>query len=237
MRAPAAGIDQEWWKHHCVMKTSFFLIVLLLLAAAVAQENDEPRPKGVIYGIAIDQNGRPAMGIGLSTYPLGNVIFAGILPHVRTNNAGQFRFANLDWGRYTVHAEDESAGYSRVTTSPPDGHPSEVEITPEHREAEFNVYLPPQAGFLEIQLTNRRTGIAISGMKVAVMPMENPWSPLFTMSCYSDHVILIPPDKNILLHVSSDGFREWDESVGRGKPLQLPSGTRLTLAVQLEPSD
>jgi hypothetical protein len=67
------------------------------------------------------------------------------------------------------------------------------------------------------------------------MSMENPESPLFTMSCYSNHVILVPPDKNLLLHVTSDGFREWDESVGRGKPLHLSSGTRLTLAVQLEP--
>jgi hypothetical protein len=71
-------------------------------------------------------------------------------------------------------------------------------------------------------------------MRVAVMPMENPDSPLFTMSCYSNHVILLPPDKNLLLHVTSDGFREWDESVGKGKAIQLPSGTRLILDVQLD---
>ena len=74
-------------------------------------------------------------------------------------------------------------------------------------------------------------------MRVALMPMENPESPLFTMSCYSSHVILVPPDKNLLLHVTSDGFHEWYESVGRGKPLHMASGTRLTLEVQLEPSD
>jgi len=44
---------------------------------------------------------------------------------------------------------------------------------------------------------------------VALMPMENPESPLFTMSCYSSHVILVPPDKNLLLHVTSDGYHEW----------------------------
>ena len=60
---------------------------------------------------------------------------------------------------------------------------------------------------------------------------------LFTMSSYSDHVILVPPDKNLLLHVSSDRFREWDESAGMGKPMFLPSGNRLTLDVQLEPSE
>jgi hypothetical protein len=67
--------------------------------------------------------------------------------------------------------------------------------------------------------------------------MENPESPLFTISCYSNHVILVAPDRNILLHVTSNGFLEWDESIGRGKPLSLLSGTRLKLALQLEPSD
>jgi hypothetical protein len=86
-------------------------------------------------------------------------------------------------------------------------------------------------------LTNRRTGIGISVMSVRVMLMELPESALFTMGCYSNHVVLVPADKNLLLHVTSDGFREWDESVGKGKPLHLPSGTRLTLAVQLETLD
>jgi hypothetical protein len=31
---------------------------------------------------------------------------------------------------------------------------------------------------------------------------------LFTMSCNSNKAILIPPEKNLLLHISSDGFRE-----------------------------
>jgi hypothetical protein len=144
----------------------------------------------------------------------------------------------LTGGRYTVYAEDEQAGYSRISTGPTgNSQPAEVKITPERPEAEFRVNLPPKAGFLQIHLTNRRTGVDISGMQVAVMPMEHPESPLFTMSCHSNHVVLVPPDKNLLLHVTSDGFREWDESIGRGKPLHLPTGTRLTLAVELEPSD
>ena len=123
------------------------------------------------------------------------------------------------------------------STGPADCESWEVEVTPAHPEAEFKVYLPPRAGFLQIHLTNRSTGFGISRMRVVVMPMEDPQSPLFTIVGGSTHVILVPPDKNLLLHVTSDGFREWDENVGSGKPLYLPSGTRLTLDVQLEPSD
>jgi hypothetical protein len=218
------------------MKTTL-VFVGFLLAAAVAQQHDEPPPKGVIYGIAIGQDGQPAKGIGLTASPLG-VVLAAVLPHTKTNDAGEYRFENVPWwGRYTVYAEDEEAGYSSFSTGPAGDSSPEVELTPEHPEAEFEVHLPPKAGFLHIHLTNRRTAAGISGMRVAVMPMENPESLLFTMSCYSNHVVLVPPDKNLLLHVTSDGFREWDESVGRGKPLHLNSGTGLTLAVQLDPSD
>ena len=86
-------------------------------------------------------------------------------------------------------------------------------------------------------LTNRRTGDSILAMQIVLMPLEKPESPLFTMSCYSNHVVLVLPDKNLLLHVTSNGFREWDESVEGGKTLNLPSGTRLTLSVQLDPAD
>ena len=56
-------------------------------------------------------------------------------------------------------------------------------------------------------------------MTMAVTSMERP-TPIFTMSCYSDYVILVVPDRNLLLHVKLDGFREWDESIGTRKPGQ-----------------
>jgi hypothetical protein len=193
--------------------------------------------KGVIYGYVVVQDGQPAKGIGLTAMPLG-VALATVLPHTKANDAGEYRFENLPWwGRYTVYAEDDDAGYSTFSTGTGGGHPPEVELTPERREAELNLLLPPKAGFVTVQLTNRRTGAAISAMRIAVMALKNPVMPLFTASCSSTQVILVPPDKDLLLHVTSDGFREWNESVGKGKDIRLSSGTRVTLIVQLEPSD
>lgn len=217
------------------MKTAFGLVALLLLSAASAQQTNEPVPKGVIYGIAIGQDGQPAKRILLTAYPLG-VALAAVLPHTRTNDAGEYKFEKIPWwGRYTVFADDEDAGYSQFGTGTGHSEPSEVELTPEHPEAELKVYLPPKAGFVEIHLTNHRTGAPISAMRVALMPAEKPTSPLFTESCYSNKIILIPPDKPVLLHVSSDGFHEWTESVAKGKLIRLASGDRLKLDVQLDP--
>jgi hypothetical protein len=225
------------------MKTTFLLLGLVLFSAAAAQQQQRA-PNGVIYGVVITSDGEPAKGLGLTAMPVG-VALATALPHAKTNDRGEYRFENLPWwGKYTVYADEEKAGYSSSSTGAvAKGDPSEVEVTPERPKAEFNLSLPPKAGFIQIHLSNRRTGGVIPAMTIAVMPMEKPDARLFTdprvftMSCYSDHVILIPPSENLLLDVKSDGFREWDESVGKGKPVNVPSGSLLTLNVQLDPAE
>ena len=219
------------------MKPKIAFACLLMLTAALAQ-HDSPRPNGTIYGIAIGQDGQPAKVIGLQAEPL-DVGLAAVLPRTTTNERGEYRFVNIPWwGRYRVCAEDEEAGYSTFSTGcVGQSQPREVELTPERPEAELRVHLPPKAGFLRVNLSNRKTGAAIPAMRVVVTNSGNPPSLIFSMSCYSTNVVLLPPDKDVLLHVTSDGFREWKESVGTGKPLRLASGTRLTLDVQLDPSD
>ena len=213
------------------------LVGLVLLSVSGAQR-ESPTPKGTIFGTVIDHDDQPAKHLGLVAQPLG-VALATMLPHTRTDDEGKYRFENVPWwGSFTVFAEDEDAGYSSFSTGlVGETHPPQVEISLEHPEAELDLTLPPKAGFIRIHLTNRATGETISGMRIAVMPMEKPQSPIFTMSCLSDHVILVPPDKNLLLHISADGFHEWDETAGKGKPLNLRSGKQMVLDVQLEPSD
>jgi hypothetical protein len=219
------------------MRAALLFVGLSLFAAAMAERQRESDANGIIHGTLVGQDGKPAKGIGLDAYPLG-VALAAKLPHTKTNDVGEYRFEQIPWwGKYSVYAEDEDAGYSLFSTREAHTDPQEVELTPDHPEAEMKVYLPPKAAFLHIRLTNRRTGIGIPGMQVTLAPMESPEQPVFTMSCYSNRAILIPPEKNLLLHVTSNGYHEWDESAGNGKPLRLASGARITLDIQLEPLD
>ncbi len=220
------------------MRLASIFACLLMVMTAVAQQQDTARPVGSIYGVAIGSDGQPAKRIGLTAALLG-VPLSAVLPHTTTNDRGEYRFTDLSWwGRYTVYAEDEEAGYSKYSTG---GYgqtqPSEVEITPARREAELRVNLPPKAAFLQVRLTNRRTGAPISGMRIAVMRNVNPASLIFDMSCFSTKTVLLPPDTDLFVHITSDGFLEWKDSVGKGKMLHLTSGSQLTLDVELEPAD
>jgi hypothetical protein len=218
------------------MKTwSLSLSVLLVLSALAQQQH---RPNWVIYGLVTTSAGEPAKSLRIRAMPLGIGGTGGGVFETKTNKQGEYRFQKLPlWGKYRVYADDEAAGYSRVSTGPTDGRLQEVEITPENYEAEFNFSLPRKAGSVQIHLTNRRTGAAISQMTVWVALLETPDSGLFTLTGRSDDLILVPPDRNLLLHVTEEGFREWDESVGRGKPINVASASRLTLDVQLDPLD
>jgi len=214
-----------------------FVGFLLLTAAAGAQEPTAP-PNGAIYGTAFGSDGHPASQIVLEAMPLG-VALGTALPATKTNEKGEYRFARLPWwGRYTVFANDEDAGYSGFSTGRSgQTEPEEVEISLHHREGLLTVHLPPKAGFLRINLTNSRTGAAVPSMRVVVMRPTTPPALVFSSSCSSTQPILLPPDKDLLLHVVAEGFQEWHESVGGGKAVRLTSGEKLTLDVQLEPSN
>ena len=67
------------------------------------------------------------------------------------------------------------------------------------------------------------------------MSNATPPQVLFSTGCPSSYVVLIPPDRDVLLHVTSSGFHEWAESAGKGKLIRMPSGSHAELDVRLAP--
>jgi hypothetical protein len=228
-----------------VMKRALLLLGALLVANAPAQQPDDFAPSGVIYGTVVDQNGQPASGIGLRAHPLGGG-FGTMLPTTKTDIPGKYRFENLSSrGAYTVHADDEKAGYSEYATGLVREIPTgpgvyggiaQIILSPQQSKAEFNFRLPPKAGFLHIHLTNHRTGAPIAILDIKVTSQDEPDRFNFSEGCLSDRAILLPPEKDLRVHISSAGFLEWDESVGAGKLIRMASGSSLDLDAQLEPS-
>ena len=214
-----------------------FLAGLLALSGSTANAQGQSPNSGAIFGTVTGQDGTPAKGLTLNAIPRGGVL-AMALPWTKTDETGFYRFEHLNLGRYSVFAADKKAGYSIFTTGfGSEGNSNEVELTAEHPEAEFNVHLPPPAGFLLFHLTNQKTGTPISGIEVTVMSAENPSKYLFSGGQSSSEPILIPSDKNLLLHVTSWGFHEWYQSVGNGWQVRAAPGQHLTFDVQLQPAN
>jgi hypothetical protein len=214
----------------------FLSICLLSMSLAAAQTNIDHPNIGAIRGVVTDKDGLPAKRLTLNAEPLG-VVLGMALPWTKTNDAGAFRFEHLPLGTYIVFAEDKEEGYSSFATGPGGDHPPNVELTTEHPEVEFNFRIPPKAGFLFFHLTNQKTGAPISGVEVTVMLALTPLKTIFGGGQSSTQAVLVPSNENLLLHVKSWGFREWEKSVGDGKPIRIAPGDHLTLDVQLEPAN
>jgi hypothetical protein len=214
------------------MRLAGLLVALLLVPSGFPGQAGPSPVKGTIFGTAVRPDGRPARGIGLAAFGLHQSV-SGRLPHARTDEAGKYRFENLDLDRYAVQADDEQAGYSIFATW--QAHPAEVQLTAGSPMAELRVDLPPPAGFLHIHLTNRRSGAVIPSVQIRLTLADAAQAPLYATSCLSDHTVLIPSGILVLLHVVSEGFHEWAQSAGTGKRIEIPSGVHRKLNVQLEP--
>jgi hypothetical protein len=210
------------------MKIALAFAIFWLTVGASGQESRQFA--GEIHGIVVGQDGKPAKGMRLGAVMQCPGACAFWMRDTITNQAGEYRFQRLPLGKYSVFKE---------LGAPPLGV---VELTVDHPDAELRVDLPPKAGILMIHLTNRTTGGFIPRGLVKVRVADDPdsrWSEVWADSSnclfFPDCAIPVLPDKQLLVHVSSTGFHEWVESAGKGKPLLVHSGARLTWDIELEP--
>ena len=220
------------------MRIALALLSLLFAACLAAQQPAQPAPKGVVHGTVFDQNGQPAKHLRLAAEPFG-VGLGTMLPTTETDANGNYRFENLaPWGRWTVYAVDEEHGYSYYTEGYSLSDPApQVSISPQHPEAKLDFHLPPKAGFLHIHLTNQKTGDLIQAIEVKVASQTDPTHPILSGGYLSNRALLIPPDKDVLIHITSPGFLEWDKSLGIGYPIRIASGAVLEVDVSLQPAN
>jgi hypothetical protein len=197
---------------------------------------------GVIYGTVLDQNGSP-IRIVLVAEPLDSPggLSGGPISAV-SHEDGRYRFEHLpifgNRTRYVVHAMDPKAGYPITGLEGSNDNSSKVDatLTPGRPEEEFNLHLPPKAGFLHVHLTDQKTGSSILMMRVTVSTATEPRKFFFSEFTHSDKTVLLPPDKDLFLEIAAEGHQNWSGSAYQGNPIHVPSGTHLTLDVDLQPS-
>ena len=216
----------------------FLLVSMRVQAQSVIQS---PECNGIIHGAVFDRSGQRAKGLKVIVWPLG-VDLASLLPSNVTDEKGEYRFENVCPGRYAVVVEDEKTGYPRTSPMMSEflygARVRQVRVTAKHPQIELPVYLPPKPGLMQVHISNGMTKAEISKFSVKLrVPGQHrtPEAGFEFDPRFKDHQIQVPPDKNVVFHVTAEGFHEWRESAGRGKIVRVPSGTQVALEVELEP--
>jgi len=196
--------------------------------------------QGTIHGTVFGQDGKPWSRINLILEPVGDYDY--LLPHVTTNDLGQYRFERVCSGKWGVFVEDERAGYPRSGRfmywflygkwSP------QVEMTNDNADAQLNINAPPKPGILVVHLRDKQSKARIPRATIYLKVSRKRWA---RPSCEDSEVsscdgdsFFIPPDTGVNLRITSRGFREWTENKRRGKHIRLSPGEVLTLTVELE---
>jgi len=221
--------------------TAVLLLVAFPPAGMACIEN--PRAKGVVHGVVLRENGEPAVNFTAVLDPLG-VSLSYLLPQMKTNERGEFRFEHLCPGRFSVDVENDEEGYSPISSAWYRilyGRPiPEVRITKSKFDAQLLVTIPPKPGRLRVNLVNRNTKEKIADTEIELIVDRTRIAKTYCdtakfMTYDSSPYFMVPPDQDVFLHVTSPGFREWKESAGRGKLIHVGYGDLLTLDVELDP--
>ena len=226
------------------MKKTLLSIVLVLAVWAPAQQQHEAiideNSTGAIHGILLGEDGRPAADIVITV--IKDITGPAALPiwerRVKTDKTGKYRFEHLGIGKYELFVCDEKAGYCVLPSGPGPNELSrfavKVELTADRPESEARVHLPPKPGFLDLHVTNKEDGMPVSPIQIELSRADDPRIALYKGSFAKKlDVFMIPSDKDLLLYLSSPGFREWPDNAG--KRIHLSSGEKLNLDIQLTP--
>src|SRR5215469_4372437 len=223
-----------------VSKRAFILVLLVSVRVHPQSVIQGPECSGVIHGAVFGRSGHRMKGITVVAWPLG-VDLAALLPSVATDETGEYRFEHVCPGRYTVVVEDKNAGYPDSSPAMNQflygGHTAGVKLTAKHPQVELPLYVPPKPGLMEVQVSNGETKAEVLKftVKLTVSRQRRREAAFEFDPKVRDREIQIPPDQDVILHVTADGFREWHESAGHGKLMHIASGTQVPLEVKLEP--
>jgi len=225
------------------------LIVLPLIFAmptfsqnpARETQKNQTSCKGVVHGSVLSRDGKPWSGVNLILEPVGDYDY--LLPRVRTDKQGQYRFEDVCDGKWSVFVEDKEAGYPHSgrlinyflygVLSP------QVEVTDKKLEAQFDLSVPPKPGRLRVRVTANNDGAKATNVEVRLYVSRKRWTQLScgdseSPLCEGDY-FLVPPDQEVRLHITSRGFHEWSGTSGRGKTIRVASGEVLTIDAGLDP--
>jgi hypothetical protein len=210
-------------------------VLTALLFAATAVYSQLDAPMGSICGTVQNENGEPASLVKIVAIYMG--AHSGPYPSGRTDAAGHYCVVNVAPGDYVMSAADPEKGYPQMgsifySLRRPN---QEIHIAIGNLKQHADWRIPYKAGFLEVTLTDSRTGKPIVPMNFNLLVQSNLEHGFMRGSTMSTEPLLVPPNENIYFTVSAPGYGEWPGDGTKGKLLNLLSGRTEKFAIGLQP--
>ena len=161
----------------------------------------------------------------------------GIQPSSKTDLTGHYCIPDLFPGEYALSATDPDKQYPDMGSMFYAVHLPEprIELKAGATEEHADFRIPYKAGSISIQLTDARTGKAISSMLFNLDVKSNPEQRYIHGSSDSTVPLLVPPNEDIYLTVTSPGYRTWPDDGTKGRIVNLLPGFKLELKIALQP--
>ena len=213
----------------------------ILLALSVlpihSQTIEQAIPQGRIRGVVVDEEGKPIQHA--EVWPHVRHPTIGALRFVETDANGRFEIDRLEFDTFNVFAKKEDEEYPDMGFAfYYEGLPHIVRLSPDEPVANANLKIGPKAGVLTGSVTDKVTGKAIDPAFM-LRRAKNPANFLSTSGA-SQYRLLLPPETEVTLEVSADGYETWlytDPSDSlKPMPIRLASGAEMRLDIQLQPT-
>jgi hypothetical protein len=212
-----------------------------LLCVAVLQGigSLSAQTRGTITATVVDRGGQPVVGATVAVVPAGAHGLRGARPECLTDEKGICAL-DIEFGKYDVTAKKTTDGYPDLTMHfYGHGHwPATAEITPESPAASTTVKLGPKAGSLVLHTVDETSGAPIKHLTVTLHPAADPHDFVSTSLTGPDPTILIPPDEEIFVTVSADGYQPWHlkehSELSPGGAVHLHSQERQQITARLK---
>lgn len=227
---------EEWLRAYDV-RVCLRLLIACALACTVIARGQGSAAGGTICGTLYDENGQPSAATGVAARYIGP--HSGPYPAGKTDASGHYCLKGVSFGEYVLYASDEGKGYPDQDTQfyAPHSPESRVTLSAANPNGKVDGHIPYKAGFLTINLTESGTGKPLKDMAVDLALRSDPEHRYMHMSTSSDQILLVPPNEDVYIDVTSLGFETWPHDGSKGVLLSFLPGQKRVLTVSLRRAD